>query len=426
MLSPTELHVTVIVAGYETSYGGSLNVCGPSVWAHQGGLSGAAPKLDGTVVDRNGGTMFGEYMCTPTDAPGHMSTIGIMAHEIGHDIGFPDLYDTDYSSSGIGGWSLMSGGSWNSVGTAQPGTTPAGLDAFSKSYQGWITPTPVVGALTGAALPAAATSPTAYRLGDNRNGVDWKFETHRGKGEYFLVENRQPVGFDAGLPACGVIVYHVDERVTSTNEANADDTHRLVDVVEADGTTPMDGYPYEGSAADVFPGSSGHVDFSDATLPPATLYSGHPSGAAMHVDGGCADDDERQPLHAAPQRRLRVRYRPDRHARLGHGSQQRRHQGGRRAGRRGQPGRRVDLVPLPGAGHRHAAADDVGLGLRHAPRGLPRQRGHRADRGRQQRQRHPDHALQRAWRRRSGGESPTASPSTGRTSAPARARARRC
>ncbi len=65
--------------------------------------------------------------------------------------------------------------------------------------------------------------------------MDWKFETHRGKGEYFLVENRQPVGFDAGLPACGVIVYHVDERVTSTNEANADDTHRLVDVEEADG-----------------------------------------------------------------------------------------------------------------------------------------------------------------------------------------------
>ena len=60
VLSPTELHVTVIVAGYETSYGGSLNVCGPSVWAHQGGLSGAAPKLDGTMVDRNGGTMFGE------------------------------------------------------------------------------------------------------------------------------------------------------------------------------------------------------------------------------------------------------------------------------------------------------------------------------------------------------------------------------
>ena len=39
----------------------------------------------------------------------------------------------------------------------------------------------------------------------------------------------------------------------------------------------------------MFPGSSGHVDFTDATSPAATLYSGQSSGAAMHVNGGCAD-----------------------------------------------------------------------------------------------------------------------------------------
>ena len=33
-----------------------------------------APKLDGTVVNRDGGTMFGEWMCTPSNAPGQMST----------------------------------------------------------------------------------------------------------------------------------------------------------------------------------------------------------------------------------------------------------------------------------------------------------------------------------------------------------------
>jgi len=289
VLSPAELHITIIVAGYETSYGGMSNVCGPSVWGHQGGLYDAAPKLDGTVVNRDGGTMFGEFMCTPQDAPGHMSTMGIMVHELGHDIGFPDLYDTDFSSSGISTWSVMSGGSWNFVGTAEPGTTPAGLDAFSKSYQGWITPTPVVGAINAAPLPASATSPTAYRLLDNPDGVDWKFEARRGGGEYFLVENRQLVGYDVGLAACGVIVYHVDEGVTFSNEANANDTHRLLDVVEADGSKALDTYGYQGSAADLFPGSSGHVDFSDATVPPAALYSGRPSAVAMHVSGGCAD-----------------------------------------------------------------------------------------------------------------------------------------
>ena len=288
-LSVAELHVTVIVAGYETSYGGELDVCGNSVWGHQGGLYKAAPKLDGTIVNSRGGTMFGEWMCTPSSAPGQMSSIGLMVHELGHDIGLPDLYDTDFSSAGLSRWSVMSSGGWNRVGTAFSGTTPAGLDAFSKSYQGWVTPTPVVGAVNGAPLPSAATSPTAYRLGDNADGVDWKFETRSGTGEYFLVENRQLVGWDAGLPACGVVVYHVDEGVTSTNKANADEAHRLVDLIEADGSLATNTYGYPGSAADVFPGSSGHVDFTDATSPAATLYSGAPSGAAMHVNGGCAD-----------------------------------------------------------------------------------------------------------------------------------------
>ena len=76
VLSVSELHVTVIVAGYETSYGGELDVCGNSVWGHQGGLYKAAPKLDGTIVNRRGGTMFGEWMCTPSSAPGQMSSIG--------------------------------------------------------------------------------------------------------------------------------------------------------------------------------------------------------------------------------------------------------------------------------------------------------------------------------------------------------------
>ena len=174
-------------------------MCGNSVWGHQGGLYKAAPKLDGTIVNSRGGTMFGEWMCTPTSAPGQMSSIGLMVHEVGHDIGLPDLYDTDFSSAGLSRWSVMSSGGWNRVGTAFSGTTPAGLDAFSKSYQGWVTPTPVVGAVNGAPLPSAATSPTAYRLGDNANGVDWKFETRSGTGEYFLVENRQP---SVGTPGC--------------------------------------------------------------------------------------------------------------------------------------------------------------------------------------------------------------------------------
>ena len=144
--------------------------------------------------------------------------------------------------------------------------------------------------------------------------MDWKFEVRKGAGEYFLVENRQLVGWDAGLPACGVIVYHVDEGVTFSNKANADESHRLVDVVEADGSLAMNTYGYLGSAADVFPGSSGHVDFTDATSPAATF---------LRPVVGCGDarqrrlrrPDERQPLHPAAERLVR-----DGHRAHGHGT----------------------------------------------------------------------------------------------------------
>jgi M6 family metalloprotease-like protein len=287
-LSTAELHVSIIVAGYETSYGGEDDVCGPSVWGHNGALYSGGTKVDGVYFEPEGGSMQGEWMCRSTDNPGRVATIGGDAVMMGFDIGMPTLWDLDLSSAGLGDWSLMASGSWNRAPGGAAGSSPAMLDAFSKSYQGWIVPKGVFGRLDGAALPSSATSPTAYRLLANPGGVDWFGNGQRGEGEYFLVENRQQVGWDVGLPACGLIVYHVDEGVRTSSYANARDGHRLVDIVEASGSKPLDSYTYQGSAADVFPGSSGHLDFADTTSPQATLYSRQPSAVSMHVNGGCA------------------------------------------------------------------------------------------------------------------------------------------
>lgn len=289
-LQPDELHIVVIAAGYETSYGGTGGSCSPSIWGHMSGLSDSStPTLDGVKAGYFGYMQFGEWQCSSTDSPGHLATIGIMVHELGHDLGWPDLYDVDLSSSGLGSWSIMSYGSWNAAPGQPLGQTPALPDAWARYYQGWSVPTVVDGDLPAAAITQASTADSVYRLGPNPGGVDWSFYDTSGTGEYFLVENRQLTGYDAGLPGCGLLVWHVDETRTSTNNANADEARRLVDLEEADGLARLDASWYRGSAADPFPGTTANTVFDATSVPNSRWYGGASSGSAMSVgSSGCA------------------------------------------------------------------------------------------------------------------------------------------
>jgi M6 family metalloprotease-like protein len=293
-LSTNELHIVVIAAGYETSYGGATGSCTPGLWGHQyalryGGSYGvSAPVLDLTTVGYYGYTEFGEWHCSSNDNPGHMATIGIMVHEMGHDLNWPDLYDTDNSSYGVGQWSVMGYGSWLRT-TGYSGSRPPHPDAFLKWYQGWLEPEQIVGAKSGISIAQAATNPRAIQLLANPGGVDWSFNSRSGAGEYFLVENRQKIGYDAGLPGCGLLVWHIDETRVSDNRTNATDTRRLVDLEEADGLGQIDTRLSFGDAGDPFPGSTGNRSFNSGTNPNSKLYSGVASGVALaNVSTTCA------------------------------------------------------------------------------------------------------------------------------------------
>ena len=274
-LSPQELHVTVIVAGYETSYtGANLPTCGPSIWGHQWDTAGLTPHPDGTFVGGEGGsyTMFGERHCDPwNDSPGHLATLGIMVHELGHDLGLPDLYDYDGSSAGVGSWSIM-GNSWTQLPGELLGSTPVHPDAWSKIAEGWVTPDLLA---TGAAIAVdqAATNPDAKQVRSNPGGVNWTFDGP-GTGQFFVIENRQQVGYDAALPGCGVLVWHVDE----TRWDNADDARRLVDLEEADGKSHLDRWRNQGDRGDPFPGRTAATLFGPRTVPSSSLYPSGPSG----------------------------------------------------------------------------------------------------------------------------------------------------
>ena len=136
----SELHIVTVVAGYERACGD----CGsdPSVWAHRWTLDNAgdtpsaaavrAPMLDGVTlcdwVNGGGYTQVGEINIAGATA--HMATIGTICHELGHDIGLPDLYDPTTGSEGVGIHSLMGSGNW--CYTDIPGDTPSHLDPWSK------------------------------------------------------------------------------------------------------------------------------------------------------------------------------------------------------------------------------------------------------------------------------------------------------
>ncbi|MBI5564790.1 MAG: hypothetical protein HY870_07845, partial [Chloroflexi bacterium] len=102
-LDTSEVHLMIIVRGYEESYGGAGSACTPNVWGHRGSLSSnpPPPQLDGVWIAAysygGGYTQEGEWHEQIDDgcdgsAPGHLATIGIMVHELGHDIDWPDLY----------------------------------------------------------------------------------------------------------------------------------------------------------------------------------------------------------------------------------------------------------------------------------------------------------------------------------------------
>lgn len=276
-ISTNELHIVIIVAGYESSYGGASS-CSPSVWGHRWQLSGTVtpPTLDGKLLTSVSGygdyTQFGEWHCSTSDTPGHMATMGIIAHELGHSLWLPDEYDTDLSSEGVGKWGLMGSGSWNTCFSSHAGNCPSHPTAWDKSYLGWLTPTLVSGKQT-VSIPDVTSNATAFRLLNNPGDVDWSFTVASGTGEYFLAENRQLTGYNAGLPGDGLLIWHIWEGASSSNSANQNELgRRLIDLREADGLNHLDLATNRGDAGDPFPGTSNKTAFNNISSPSSKLY----------------------------------------------------------------------------------------------------------------------------------------------------------
>ncbi len=246
----------IVHAGSGGEYTGSVN----DIWSHAWTTS--SPILvDGVHVYHY--SMEPEFWVTPGDM-----TMGVYAHELGHAaFGLPDLYDRDYTSEGLGDWSLMAGGSWNGPGVG--GASPSWPDAYCHAQMGYLSVTNIPANTAGVQIHAVENTSEAYRL--------W---TDGAAGnQYFLVENRQQTGSDAYLPGSGLLVYHVDESVTSQNDnewypGHTGSGHYFVALAQADGNFELDRGFNRGDAGDPFPGSANAVNYTFGTTPDTRDYSG--------------------------------------------------------------------------------------------------------------------------------------------------------
>jgi len=248
------------------------------IWPHRWNLFSAAWYGDGSGVYETdddcltgpGPVYVNDYTVQAEIKYGGIMTIGTFTHEYGHALGLPDLYDTDYSSNGVGRWSLMASGGHNSV--SRSGDSPAHLDPWSKYRLGWITPAPVWSTLTNESIDQAAAAADVYQF----------LAGTPASGEYFLLENRQRAGFDSGLPGEGLLIWHIAAAVSSNryecypgSSPSCSAQHYKVALEQADNLYELEKPAYDrGDTGDPFPGSTGNTSFFWDTGPSSSLYSG--------------------------------------------------------------------------------------------------------------------------------------------------------
>ena len=260
--------VYVLYAGKGQADGGEAETIWPKEWNlastnHYYNDGEGRLMLDGVWLDT--------FACgSELNGDGVIAGIGTICHEFSHCLGYPDLYDTDYSGGqGMGYWDLMCNGSYN-----DNGYQPAGYTSWERWQAGWLTPTEL-----------SATQMVTGMKALQDGGESYVIYNPGYRDEYFLLENRQKTGWDASLPGAGLLIMHVDydAKVWRDNEVNDSDDYQRMTWIPADNDYQylvIDSSRYytpKGMATDTYPYGDNN-SFSKSSTPTASLYHANTDG----------------------------------------------------------------------------------------------------------------------------------------------------
>jgi M6 family metalloprotease-like protein len=238
--------VFFIFAGAGSNYSGNSSSL---IWPH-------ASTVESLSLD---GVKFGRYACSTelygAEATTILDGIGTICHEFSHVLGLPDLYDTDYTSSGGTSthpirWSIMATGSYNNS-----SKTPAGYSIYERYALGFTSPKVISDPGTYTLEPISSSN-AGYRI---NSGVD---------NEFFLLESRSQTRWDEYLKGEGMLVWRVDSTnvdVWENNKVNCNPKHNYLELLRANPTTSSGSIT--DSAGDPFPGSGNVTSLTNTTDP---------------------------------------------------------------------------------------------------------------------------------------------------------------
>lgn len=151
---------------------------------------------------------------------------GVLSHEMGHAMGFPDLYhyDTESTTTPVGPWDIMAS-------TANP---PQGIGAYLKYHvTNWVDTIPEI---------TVAGSYTLNSLQSDTNNV-FKIASPYSTDEYFILEYRKREGtFESSLLGSGLLIYRINEDAVSYNGGgNSDGPPDEIYLYRPNGTIISDG-----------------------------------------------------------------------------------------------------------------------------------------------------------------------------------------
>lgn len=219
------------------------------IWSHHRNLSRREKSCGSGSVCMGGYQIASGLWGYCTD---RIARVGVISHELGHLLGLEDMYDIGGGGFGIGSYGLM-GNCWGFDGSQ---LHPPLMDPWSKQKLGWITPT-------------VLTTSGKYNIDAVHNtGQVYQIKQGFPRGEYLLIENRQPNAMES-LPQGGLAIWHVDEKATFEEEGfpgqagwPENGKHYKVALLQADGEFHLERGKGYGDGGDVW-----HADTSNEIGP---------------------------------------------------------------------------------------------------------------------------------------------------------------